>query len=205
MRGTDASSPVLLWLEVLVGLAVVVAVLGGGADGAAPSFVFLVGAMAAAFTGFTLYKATTALVDERLPAHADPEDERAALEYEKRLALSALRELEADVATGKVDSRDQANLQAAAEARALSLIKRIREDDRRWRDVAEAAVGGRPVASAAPAAVAFPKAAEAAPGAESARREAVAWVGTRCTACGFDQNPEDGRFCGGCGRPRRRD
>ena len=77
-----------MWIEVLLGLAVAVAVLGRGGDGAAPSLVFLIGGAAAAYSAFVVYRAAVALTDDRLPTSAGVQDRREALEYEKNLALA---------------------------------------------------------------------------------------------------------------------
>jgi hypothetical protein len=210
MRGAAAQSWTV-WIEVLLGLAVAVAVLGRGADGAAPSLVFLVGGAAAAYSAYVVYRAVVALTDDRLPTSADVEDRREALEYEKNLALAALKELDADAAMGKVDKRDLPTLKATAEARALALIKQIRDEDALWRRRAEQAVGIRPrERSAAPAPKRAPVPAAVAAGGAAAPPTApelfderpVEWEGTRCTGCGFENNPADARFCVQCGRPR---
>jgi hypothetical protein len=196
-----------VWIEVLLGLAVAVAVLGRGGDGAAPSLVFLIGGAAAAYSAYVAYRALAVLADDRLPTSAGVQDRREALEYEKNLALAALKELDADAAMGKVDKRDLPTLKATAEARALALIKQIRDEDAQWRRRAEHAVGIRaperaPAAAAvAPAPTAVAASAAAAPPQLFDERP-VAWEGTRCTGCGFDENPADARFCVQCGRPR---
>jgi len=204
-----------VWIEVLLGLAVAVAVLGRGGDGAAPSLVFLIGGAAAAYSAFVVYRAAVALTDDRLPTSAGVQDRREALEYEKNLALAALKELDADAAMGKVDKRDLPTLKATAEARALALIKQIRDEDAAWRRRAEQAVGIQPAAEKKPAVVLATPAtvvSAAASGSGSAVAASavpalfddrpVAWEGTRCTGCGFEDNPPTARFCVQCGRPR---
>jgi len=210
MRGATDTQSWTVWIEILIGLAVAVAVLSRGADGAASSLVFLFGAGAAAYSGFTIYRAVTALTDDRLPATAVGEDRRSALEYEKNLALAALKELEADAATGKVDRRDLPTLKATAEARALGLIRQIREEDEHWRREAEATVVGT---ASEPGTTPAQRTAAASAG-DARRRSSppasatlfddrpVTFDGGRCRGCGFEDNPGSARFCASCGRPR---
>lgn len=208
MQSAASTQSWTVWIEVLLGLAVAVAVLGRGGDGAAPSLIFLIGGASAAYTAYVTYRAIQALSDDRLPATAGAEDRREALEYEKNLALAALKELEADAAMGKVDARDLPTLKATAEARALALIKQIRDEDALWRRRAEAAVGGTPAASGAvsTAARASRSSPEPAPAAASKPASAgptpEAAAGVACGSCGFDGNPAKARFCIQCGHPR---
>jgi len=184
MTGATSTQSWTVWIEVLLGLAVAVAVLGQSSDGAAPSLMFLIGAASAAFTAYVTYQAIAALSDERLPATAGGEDRREALEYEKNLALAALKEIDADASMGKIDARDLPTLKASAEARALALIKQLRDEDAKWRKKAETAAG---LSTPAPAAKPAP---------------APATTGAVCTSCGFDGNPAQARFCIRCGHPR---
>ena len=168
---------------------------------------FLVGGAAAAYSAYVAYRAVVVLADDRLPTSAGSEDRREALEYEKNLALAALKELDADAAMGKVDKRDLPALKATAEARALALIKQLRDEDALWRQRAEQAAGIRAAPQAAapaptPAAVPAAAGAGAAPAAELFDDRPVEWQGTRCTGCGYENNPANARFCVQCGRPR---
>ena len=209
-------------LEVVIGLAVVAAIMGK-AYGTAPTVIFMICGLAATYTGYNMLRMFSSLRDPTLEIQGRVHDEdREALEYEKRLILQGIKELEVDFGVGKVDPRDYEMLKLTAEQRAIEIISRLREDDARWTKKAEALVSAKvpgvvdgPAAPAAvaPAAVApvpYPEpTADEAPAAASADglfddRTAVWHVsGDRmiCSACGAE-NDADGRFCQSCGRPR---
>ena len=217
----------LVVLEVAVGAAVVVAIVGK-AYGPAPTVIFLMTGSAVAFTGWVLVKMFTSLDDPTLEVPGRVEDEaRAALEHEKLLLLQGIKELEADAAVGKVAAEDYDHLRRTAEVRALDIIQRIKAEDAKWRAEAERLVekriGGTTGArarGAAPAAAvgtaAETAAVEAAPVGTAAVRETksahpglfdgrpvelVAKDGAlACAACGGAAEA-DFRFCTACGRP----
>lgn len=169
-----------IW-QLLLGLAAVSAVIARAMGGPSALF-FLLCALGAAFTVWAIQRGVAVLRDPSVQG-VRMEDARDALAYERDLAVMALKELEADAAAGKVDPGDVDTLRSSAEARALDLIARIRNEDRRWdlmaRRVAVAALGWTAHESA------FPK--ESVP------------PGDTCAACGGALSPDD-RFCPSCGR-----
>lgn len=223
-RGSDSGS---IWLPTIqVGLAVVVvgALLARQGGGVGFVVFFLCG-VAAVLSLWAGLKAFGALRDPTLERPVTAEDARAAMEYEKRLALLGLRELEADIAAGKVDEADAAHLKQTAEDKALRLIHQIREEDSYWREQAEALVKGRspsplpppaPFAPSDPAADAIPPGAVAlAPAADPRLFDERAYAGLfdprpaprtalgEGMVCGGCQGPIEAahRFCAACGRP----
>ena len=135
------------------------------------------------------------------PAGADEPEELA--ETPKGIALSALREIEFDRATGKLSDEDYAELKTKYTAEALAVL----------RAEGDGSAARRLGASTLPAATAAPSAsaAEAAPAAGSAsaidpletmiadRVRLLQQTGIRCPACG--PRPEsDALFCSSCGR-----
>jgi hypothetical protein len=200
----------LVAVEVLVGLAVVAAIIGK-TYGAAPTIVFLLAGGAVAFTLYSVTRMLTALRDPSLDVTGKQEDEtRAALEHEKLLLLQGIKELEADAAVGKVDPEDYRVLRAKSEGDALAIIQRIKAEDERWLREARGLVERRLGASAA--AGAPPVRAEDAPPPEAAssdprydhrpvRFEVSPSGALTCAGC-QTENTDDGRFCIGCGRPR---
>src|SRR5690242_4804791 len=119
----------LVAIEALVGLAIVAAVIGKS-YGPASTAAFVVCGTTAAMAGYFILRMFGALGDETLdvpPPAVD--DERARLEHEKLLLLQGIKELEADAAIGKVDAEDYAHLRRKAEARALAIIRALKESD----------------------------------------------------------------------------
>ena len=230
--GRGLQDRALVVIEVVVGLVVVAAIMGK-AYGPAPTVIFVLCGIAATYTGYNLFRMVTSLGDPTLEVQGRRRDEaREALEYEKKLLLQGIKELEVDYGVGKVDERDYANLRKTAEDRALNIISRLRQDDAHWQRRAEQLVSKRvpgliePADSAAELAKAGeasantdgPKkraqidtptgsAADAPTGALFDDRPAV-WKaqGDRfvCTACNATNDP-DGRYCQACGRPRAKE
>ena len=206
----------LVVIEVAVGLAVVAAVVGK-AYGPAPTIVFLLSAVAMAFTLYVVVRMVTSLRDATLEVTGRTEDEeRNALEHEKLLILQGIKELETDLATGKTDRADYAQLRRTAEARAIEIIQALRMSDERWRGRAERLVADRlgaevlqgrspggpeigPTENATTRAQrpALPALFDLTPTAFHEREGRLI-----CAHCNTD-NDVDGRFCVGCGRPRR--
>ncbi len=209
-------------LEVAVGLAVVAAIMGK-AYGPAPTVIFMLCGIAATYTGYNLFRMIGSLRDPTIDVQGRLQDERRdALEYEKRLLLQGIKELEVDYGVGKVDARDYESLRRTAENRALKIIAELRRDDVQWKERATDLIASKvpgivespassPVSDPPPAAAEPIVPAEADVGPERAKpaglfddRPAV-WrpEGDRfaCSACGTLNDP-DGRFCHGCGRPR---
>lgn len=137
----------LLVVEIAAAVAVVAFVVGR-VSGAAATVSFLAVGGALALAGYFVFRMVGALADESLDARGQVLDEdRLRLEHEKQLLLHGIKELEADLGTGKVDPRDYAVLRRSAEARALEIIRVLRETDDRWLAAAQALVEqslGRP-------------------------------------------------------------
>jgi hypothetical protein len=128
------------------------------------------------------------------PAGADEPEELA--ETPKGIALSALREIEFDRATGKLSDEDYAELKTKYTAEALAVLRAEGDDS-----AARRLGGSAPPGAAAPAAPAT--------GSTSAndlletmiadRVRLLQQTGIRCPACG--PRPEsDALFCSSCGR-----
>lgn len=111
------------------------------------------------------------------------EEESTEEEFRKRIALSALRDVEYDYATGKLDEEDYRRLRGELSVEAL----RILED-----------TGGEAAAGTAAAGD------EGAPSdpleAEIARLRQGLEEGRACRTCAR-VNPPGSRYCGGCGEP----
>ena len=206
----------LLILEVAVGLAVVAAIMGK-AYGTAPTVIFLLCGAAATYTGYNAFRLVSSLGDPTLDIQGRVRDEdREALEYEKKLILQGIKELEADYGVGKVDARDYQTLRQTAEERAVRIIAQLREDDAEWKRRAEKLLASKLPGVAAAASLA-PSTAESAtsepkskvvyePPSKTVFDDRIAyWTPEqgrmKCGVCGT-LNDADGRFCTGCGRPR---
>lgn len=213
-------------IEALVGIGVVVAIVGK-TYGLESTVSFVAVGLAAAAAGYFLVIMFGALRDETLDVPGRVFDrERERLEHEKQLLLAGIKEFEADAAQGKVDPTDYAVLRQTAEARAVEIIRALKESDAKWMREAEALVASKlgkealvrkeavaaPVAAPASAATTSSpsKAAATQPGTPVAipqvfddRPTVFKLIGNelQCTACdGF--NPSEARFCVSCGRPR---
>ncbi len=195
-------------LEVVIGFVVVAAVIGN-AYGTAPTVIFLLCALASTYTGYNLLRLVTVLNDPTLEAQGrSTDDRRETLEYEKKLLLQGIKELEADYGLGKVDGRDYAALKQTAESKAVRIIALLREEEEVWARRAEKLLSER-----LPELVEEREQPEPAPAAGSRRTAAravfddrpAAWTraeqGLTCSACGA-LNDDDGHFCVNCGRPR---
>jgi hypothetical protein len=209
-----STNRLLIGLEALAGLGVVAAIIGK-TYGAAPTVFFMIAATATAFAAWMLVRAADAWRDAALDVEGKTRDTgRERLEQEKRLLLQGIKELETDVAAGKVDARDYEHLRRTAEERAMDIIEAISTDDRKWleqaaryfeKKVGHPPLGGLPSAEAPLGA--------AAPGTEPADPKCFDDRSTRfevvdgklgCAAC-RSANDEDARYCVGCGRPRAPD
>lgn len=218
-------------IEALVGIGVIVAVVGKS-YGIPSTIVFALCGIAVAATGYFLVRMVGSLNDDALDVPGRVlDEERIRLEHEKLLLLQGIKEFEADAATGKVDRADYEHLRQSAEARALDIIRTLKDSDQRWRREAERLVASRlgaqalapipaaaapsaPASSAEPAATEAPAPAPIANGAPQAtailavfdtrpvRFAAIAERSDlRCEGCG-QENDADARYCIGCGRPR---
>lgn len=146
-------------LEAIVGIGVVVAIVGKTYGmPATVSFVFV--GISAAAAGYFLVRMTAALRDETLdvPGRVLDED-RERLEHEKLLLLQGIKEFEADAGVGKVDKADYDHLRKTAEARAVEIIRALKDSDARWLREAEVLVAERLGPEAARPAVVAPAAA----------------------------------------------
>ena len=152
-------------VEAAVGLGVVAIVVGRSYD-AASTVMFVLCGLAAGMTGYFMVKMGHVLKDETLDvAGAVVDSETEALEEEKMLLLSGLKEFEADAAVGKVDADDYQHLKATAESRALHIIQSLKDRDAHFLQEAEALVSkrlGKRVSMPAPVTAASPPASEAA-------------------------------------------
>ncbi len=123
----------------------------------------------------------------------EPEDDPR--EHRKELALAALKEIEFDRATGKLDDADYARMKASYTAEALEAIRAA--------DAAAAEVPQEPALAklqvpAAVAAGAAPSAEDAAEALIAAKRKAAKGGRKFCSACGAELEGA-GRFCVECG------
>lgn len=200
-------------------------------SGPAPAIAFGILCLVLAATAYFIYRGAAALSDEALDVEERALDtERMQLEQEKKILLHGIKEFEADAATGKVDANDYAILRRSAEARAVEIIRVLKESDEHWRREArrlaqqrlstplvELAPAPSPKAEGAPAPAPAPASAPA--GAEPApvvprgelalaalfddRPVALSLVGDErvCAACQA-KSPADARYCTGCGRPK---
>ena len=158
----------------------------------------------------------SALSDESLDvlgAVADPERDR--LEQEKRILLQGLKEFEADKAIGKVDAKDYEHLKKTAEARAVQIIKQLKDNEKYWLSKAQARAGVDELPPEAHKPLAVPSldevnpesspssAASTAPAPPADARIFAAGsttlVNSTCSTCNT-VNPGDAKFCIGCGR-----
>ena len=140
----------LIVVEALVGAGVVMLVVGKS-YGPASTVLFILAGLAVAMTAVFVARLFGALGDETLDIPGKTvDDERELLEHEKQLLLAGLKEFEADAATGKVDREDYEHLRKTAEARAIQIIRTLKEADAHWMARAEALVAerlGRPIAT----------------------------------------------------------
>jgi len=118
------------------------------------------------------------LTGEEAPTHRH-EDELTEAQARKRVALMALRDVEYDFATGKLDAFDYQELKGELAEEALAAIDHEELEDgpsvsvRADRDALESEIASY----------------------RSALRD-----GVLCGGCGL-ANPRESRFCGSCGRP----
>ncbi len=161
--------------------------------------------MIALVIGIVVALAAVALVlapivwPERLrPVAAPEEPEDDPREHRKDLALAALKEIEFDRATGKLDDADYERMKTSYTAEALEAIRAV--------DAAAAPIPQEPALAKrqVPAAVGAETAAEATPGADAvealiaAKRKAAKGGRRFCAECGAElEGP--GKFCVECG------
>lgn len=190
-------------------------------SGPAPAIAFGILCLVLASTAYFIYRGVSALGDEALDVDERALDtERLQLEQEKKILLHGIKEFEADAATGKVDATDYAILRRSAEARAVEIIRVLKDSDEHWRREARRLAQKRlstPLAEPPPAAEV--KAAPGVPAPALAARPAargepalaalfddrpveLALVGDArvCAGCQA-KSPTDARYCTGCGRP----
>lgn len=211
----------LIAVEALAGAGVVALVVGRDYGGAS-TVAFAAAAVAVAATAYFMFRMVTALGDDTLDVLGRTVDEeRERLEREKALLLAGLKEFEGDAAIGKVSAEDYQALKRTAEARAVRIIKAIKDTDAHYLEKAERLVrerlGPRAASSAARAeapvpapkspAPATPSPEPAASAAEAAPRPAAAPSDAAPLADPmlFDDRPiaftaaEAGLVCGHCG------
>lgn len=208
---------IALFLEALVGLGVVAALLGRH-YGPFPTLLFLFASVAVGFTGWMVARMFGSLGDPSLDVVGRVRNfEREKLEGEKALLLKGIKDLEIDFATRKMSEADYQRMRETAEARAVSIIRALRETDDRYRQAAERMVsehlgverpesptldirkGANQVAASLKTGT-QPFAVAAIFAREPARLLPVDG-GVRCEAC-ETVSPAEARFCIGCGRPR---
>ena len=81
----------------------------------------LLGLAAAAFVLAPLFRKDAAEAERVASALSEAEE----LHSQREMALTALRDLEDDRATGKIDDRDYAEMKARLEGRAVEILERI--------------------------------------------------------------------------------
>lgn len=197
----------LIFVEALVGLGVVAAVVGKS-YGAASTVTFILTGLALAFTVVVAARMFTALKDETLDVPGRMHDlAREELEHEKLILLQGIKEFEADAAQGKVDTEDYESLRRTAEARAVEILRTLQDSDAQYMQRAEELIrkrtGGKKVSTVAP-----PKDAPAAPppaASADSGSKTIRFIESNdrlvCSQCG-GENEADGRFCVGCGKLR---
>lgn len=213
---TQSYERTLLIIEAVVGVGVV-AFLIRSAYGAFSTFTFLLCAVAMAFTVWVIVRMLTSLTDPTLQVTGKVRDyRREKLEGEKRLILQGIKDLEADYATSKMDEREYNSLRGSAEARAVEIIRELKQTDEHWALEAQKLVSARtgipvPQPKSSPKSTDTPPAPDVrqdVPAADSRVFLDTPVAFTRhkkklkCEACGY-HNDTDARFCSGCGRPRQ--
>ena len=226
--GNPASGPRsdrLLTLVQAVPPFLVAVVLVMRSSGPASAITFGILCLVLAAPAYFIYRGVAALSDEALDVEERALDsERLQLEQEKKILLHGIKEFEADAATGKVDAADYAILRRSAEARAVEIIRVLKESDEHWRREARRLAQKRlstPLADPPPAAspkaevapAPSPAAAQAAPVVPRGELALAALFDDRpvelslvgdlrvCAACQA-KSPVDARYCTGCGRPK---
>jgi hypothetical protein len=109
------------------------------------------------------------LIQDRRASLVREDDELTDAQAARRVALLALRDIEYDYQTGKLDEKDYREMKRQLSAEALLAMKALEEE------------GGRDELEA-----------------EIADMRQGLRAGQVCEVCGF-RNPEGSRFCGACG------
>ncbi|MCS7056893.1 MAG: zinc ribbon domain-containing protein [Thermoflexales bacterium] len=122
------------------------------------------------------------LLDRKTPA-VQPPSRREALEQERRTIISAIRELDFDYRTGKIDEEDYKRLRESRVARGAQILRELAELDEAERDV-DAEIEAQ---------VARFRTVQATDG--RARAKSVI-----CSSCGHAAGAGD-KFCPQCGHP----
>lgn len=137
--------------------------------------------------GVVLFVLQPVLAGRAAPLDRD-DDELTEAEARKRVALLALRDVEYDYATGKLDDDDYESLRGELAAEALEAL-RAEEVEARAADAGEGEPGGYPAARSL----------------DELEREIAAYRaalrrGVPCATCGH-VNEAGSRFCAQCGSP----
>lgn len=121
------------------------------------------------------------------------EDEPSEVEARKRVALLALRDVEYDFATGKLDEDDYRQLRGELATEALDAMRAQEALESLQRPPADVGAGAETDAGAPPASLERDELE-----AEIARYRAALQSGTACPEC-RQANPPGSRFCASCG------
>ena len=199
------------WAPVLLGAALVFAFVVGFAkpgDAGDARAVLATTGFAAALSLYLIARSLRILRGQHTPTGDQPHTAQGELSLQKEQLLLALREIDFDHASGKLNDRDHAALKASYQARAIQVLKALDEDEQRWRAKAEALLAAHlkraGVASAPPREASegvTPKTAPtaaAAPTPSAAEAPSPASTSTSCAGCG-QANDADARFCKACG------
>ena len=131
------------------------------------------------------------LTGKRAPLDRRP-DEPSEVEARKRVALLALRDVEYDYATGKLNEKDYQSLRAELASEALEAMKAEEAMDSAAESAAQAGAGIPGQGEALPDRAALEE--------EIARYRAALQAGSVCPEC-RGINPPGSRFCATCGFP----
>lgn len=118
-------------------------------------------------------------------------------QFRRQVALAALRDIEYDYATGKMDEEDYRELKAELSAEALRILETLRDQEEISGDGAAPEEAGAEPDGADEAGVSEEEADVLE--AEIARIRRGLQEGRTCRSCAF-LNPSGSQFCGRCGR-----
>jgi cytochrome c-type biogenesis protein CcmI len=150
------------------------------------SLSFLLGV--ALFGGALIYFVLQPLLTGRRAPMGQADEEMTDLEARRRVTLLALRDVEYDRATGKLDERDYEELKRELSGEALVALAAEQEERRAGRAVQSNGGVHRPGEGAGTLDLE----------AEIRRVRQGLRAGTTCRSCGH-VNPSGSRFCSGCG------